>query len=110
MVKVVTSVEVAQVVVIIVPLLKEVTEVVVMVVLLVVLVVKMAQLQQVAEEVLEVLFIELLIHSHQQINPLVSPTQWVLVEKELEWQRMVKGMMVVETKVVILPLQSLGEL
>ena len=35
---------------------------------------------QVVEEVLEVLFIELLIHSQQQINPLVSLTQWVLAD------------------------------
>ena len=71
MVKVVTSVEVAQVVVIIVPLLKEVMEVAVMVVLLVVLVVKMAQLQQGA--VVEV----------PRIMVMMLATNLVMVEVEL---------------------------
>ena len=64
----------------------------------------------VVEEVLEVSFIPQAIHLHQQINPLASPTQWVLAEKESESQIMVKDMMVVETKVAILHLQSLEEL
>ena len=63
----------------------------------------------VVEEVLEVLFIELLIHSQQQINLLVLPIQSVLVEMELV-KVLETPMMVVIEMVEILLSQFLVEL